>query len=111
MIGCCGLVCSECPAYIATIEDDGDKREETSKLWSKIYNSEIKPEDINCLGCQQKNGVLFSYCSICKIRSCCFDKKIENCAHCSLFSCEKTEEFFSYAPEAKKNLDEIKRKL
>ncbi|MBN1619636.1 DUF3795 domain-containing protein [candidate division WOR-3 bacterium] len=107
-ISCCGLLCSECPAYIATMEDDDEKRRETAELWSQIYNSDIKVSDINCLGCLQTEGTIFSYCNICKIRSCCFENGTENCAHCFNYPCEKIEEFFKIAPEAKKILDGIK---
>jgi len=51
MISRCGLVCTECPAYIATQEDDDKKREEVAELWSKQFKMDIKPKDVNCVGC------------------------------------------------------------
>lgn len=110
-LSCCGILCSECPAYIATMEDDDEKREETANIWSQQYNSEIKPQDINCLGCLQKEGAVFSYCHICGIRSCCFENEIDNCAHCFNYPCEKIEEFFVAAPFAKEKLDEENKKI
>jgi len=56
MIACCGLVCTECPAYIATRNGDDELRKKTAADWSKFYGHEIKPEDITCEGCQSESG-------------------------------------------------------
>ncbi|MBN2269273.1 MAG: hypothetical protein JXN61_01580 [Sedimentisphaerales bacterium] len=37
MTGCCGAVCSECGAFIATMTDDG-KRDEVALLWRRLRN-------------------------------------------------------------------------
>ena len=52
MIAYCGLNCSKCEAYIATQENDDQKREETAQIWSKLYMVEINPDQINCDGCK-----------------------------------------------------------
>ena len=51
IIGVCGLTCTECPAYQATLKDDDKERKRVAEMWSKEYGAEIKPEDINCDGC------------------------------------------------------------
>ena len=51
IIAYCGLLCSECGAYIATLNDDNKKRKEVAKQWSEEYGGDITPEDINCVGC------------------------------------------------------------
>ena len=56
MIGCCGLNCEKCDAYIATIHDDQALREKTAKLWAKLNNAPILPEHINCEGCRANGG-------------------------------------------------------
>ncbi len=48
MIAFCGSLCYECPAFLATKNDDDEKRVETARVWSKQYNADIKPEDMNC---------------------------------------------------------------
>jgi len=107
MISCCGLDCSECGAYIATKDDDDDKRKEVSRQWSEMYDTDIDPEDINCNGClsdEQK----FSHCGVCEIRKCCMEKGVENCAGCDMYGCDTLQDFFKMAPEAKTALDKLR---
>ena len=108
MISCCGLDCSKCGAYIATKTDDDKKREEIAKQWSEMYNADIKPEDINCTGCRS-DGQKFLHCYVCEIRKCCMEKGVENCAGCDMYICDKLEDFFKMAPEARKKLDELRQ--
>lgn len=37
MIAYCGLVCSDCPTYLATQNDDDIAREKTAKYYSDKY--------------------------------------------------------------------------
>lgn len=108
MIAFCGLLCSECGAFLATRDDDNDKRAEVAKLWSKEFNKDFKPEDINCDGCLSEGGNLFNYCNVCEIRKCGREKGVMNCAYCDEYSCEKLEKFFQMVPDAKDRLDEIR---
>jgi hypothetical protein len=108
IIGFCGTVCSECGAFIATKNNDDDKRAKVAKMWSKQYNSDIKPEDINCDGCQSEEGCVFNYCTVCEIRKCGKEKNVTNCAYCDEYACDKIEVIFQMSPDAKKKLDEIR---
>ena len=40
MIAHCGLDCSKCDAYIATINNDDELRESVAKLWSELNGVE-----------------------------------------------------------------------
>jgi len=104
----CGLICSECGAFIATRNDNDEKRAEVARLWSKQYNTEISPADINCLGCTSDSDCLFNHCRVCEIRKCAKEKQVANCAYCDDYACEKLEAFFRMVPDAKKQLDGIK---
>lgn len=44
MIGYCGLDCKKCNAYIATVNDDQDLREETAKQRADLNSAPILPE-------------------------------------------------------------------
>ena len=111
MIAYCGLICSECPAYIATQKDSDEERKKVAEKWSKEFKSEIKLEDINCDGCLIEKGRLIGYCHQCKIRKCAKEKNLKNCAYCDNYACEELNKFFGFAPDAKNNLDEIKQSL
>ncbi|UCE16958.1 MAG: DUF3795 domain-containing protein [Candidatus Bathyarchaeota archaeon] len=110
MIGVCGITCTDCDAFIATQKNDDTKRREVAEAWSKAFDHEFKPEDINCDGCLTADGQHINHWSVCEIRKCGTEKEAENCAHCIDYKCEKIEKFHEQVPEAKKTLDEIKRK-
>ncbi len=110
-IAYCGIICSECGAFIATKNNDNAKRKETAALWSKQYGHEMKPEDINCTGCTPASGKKLAYCAVCEVRKCGREKKVVNCAYCRDYVCEKLDKFFQMAPQFKANLDEIKKGL
>lgn len=52
MIAYCGMDCSKCEGYLATKEDNDTKRKEVAEKWTIQYNTDIKPEQINCNGCK-----------------------------------------------------------
>jgi len=110
-IAYCGLDCNSCDAYIATRDDDAELRRKVAAAWSKEIQPEIKPDDINCNGCQSTDGPIFLYCAICEIRSCARGMGFENCAHCPEYSCHRTEELFRIAPEARQQLDSIREQF
>jgi hypothetical protein len=111
LISYCGIVCTECPAYIATKNNDDAKRKETAREWSKQFGHEMKPEDINCEGCTPDTGKKIGYSHVCEIRNCGREKKVVNCAYCTDYICDKLDKFFQMAPMAKGNLDAIKKGL
>jgi len=111
MIAYCGIVCSECPAFIATQRNDDAKRTEVAEVWSKQYGRTMKPEDINCDSCTSEGKRHIGYCHVCEIRKCGKQKPIANCAHCDEYPCEKLGAFFKVVPDAKVRLDEIKSGL
>lgn len=112
MIAFCGIVCTDCPAYIATLNNDDELREETAKKWSSDEYP-IKKEDINCDGCPVVGKRVMDFILSCKVRKCGLEKGVENCAYCDEYHCEKLEKQWEHLnlPEAKKLLDEIRSTL
>ncbi|KPK93729.1 MAG: hypothetical protein AMJ88_07015 [Anaerolineae bacterium SM23_ 63] len=108
MIAFCGIDCHECGVLIATRENDDAKRREVAELWSNEFNADIQPQDINCVGCLSKGGVLFSHCYECEIRKCGMEKGIANCAYCTDYACNKLEGLLSMVQDAKTRLDKIR---
>lgn len=111
MVAFCGLVCTDCKAFIATQENDDAKRRDVAEAWSKLFGREIKPEEINCDGCLSRDGRHIGYCNVCEIRKCGIEKGVKNCAYCVDYNCEKLARFFEQALEAKNTLEEIRRQL
>ena len=108
MTGFCGFICSQCDAFIATQNDDDEKRAEVARLWSQQFKIDMKPEDINCDGCISDGDRHIGHCHVCEIRKCGKQKNIQNCAYCVEYACDKLEGFFKMVPDAKKHLDGIK---
>ena len=109
MIAKCGLVCTECPAYIATRNNDDAMRAETARKWSAMFKADIKAADINCDGCQSESQRLFNYCQACEIRKCAREKKASTCAACPEYSCAKLDTFLAQVPEARTVLEGLRK--
>ncbi|UCD05185.1 MAG: DUF3795 domain-containing protein [candidate division WOR-3 bacterium] len=112
MIAYCGLVCTGCPAFIATQNNSEEERQRVVEKWSsEQYPLEAK--DINCDGCLSSGGRLLKFCHECEVRACGFERGVENCAHCDDFACSKLEKLYSMidGTEARERLDNIKRNI
>ena len=105
MIGCCGLNCEKCDAYLATVNNDQALREKTAKLWAKLNNAPILPEHINCEGCRV-NGAKTVFCeSLCEIRKCALQKGFATCGDCpELKTCPTIGAILNNNPSAVENL-------
>lgn len=111
MYGVCGMMCSNCPAYLATQKNDDNDRAKVAAMWSKMFKAEIKPSDINCDGCLSSSGRLFGHCRKCEVRLCGVDKKNETCAVCGSYSCTKLDGLLSFLPAtARDNLEALRKK-
>jgi hypothetical protein len=109
MIAYCGLACDECEGFLATRNNDQALREKIAAQWSKEFNHEIKPEDVNCTGCLSTEGPVLNYCQVCEIRACGRSRALPNCARCPDYACEKLTKFLAAAPAARQNLEEIRK--
>jgi len=108
IVGSCGIICTDCPAYIALRTDDQALRESTSKEWSAQFGAEIPPSEINCDGCHAIDGVQVSHCAECEIRRCSQQTHgVENCGLCDDYPCQRIVKFFEFVPGAKAVLDGI----
>jgi hypothetical protein len=111
MIAYCGLVCSECPTFIATKHDDDVAREKTAAYYAEKFGFNLLPEEINCDGCLSEGGKLIGYCRSCEIRTCARAKSMANCAVCEEQPCEKLTKFHEFSPVAKKSFDALVRRI
>ena len=112
MIAYCGLVCTDCPAYIATQADDRAALEQVAAMWRKEFDAPgLTAESVICDGCLGTTGRKFGHCLECEIRACAMGREVVNCAHCDDYGCETIVGFFGFVPEAKATLDGIRAQL
>ncbi len=112
-IAYCGLACDGCPIYLATQEQDITKkhaiRESVAQQLFEYYKIMVQPEDVNdCFGCQANATKMFTGCSDCSIRVCAISRKVDSCAVCVEYPCDRLTDHFSKYPGAKVRLDEIR---
>jgi hypothetical protein len=107
MISKCGLVCTECPAFIATRDGDEEKVREIAAQWSKEYHADVKPEHVWCDGCLVE-GRKCAHCSECEIRACATKRAVESCAACPDYGCEILSAFHEMVPQARQVLESLR---
>jgi hypothetical protein len=101
MIAYCGLVCTNCPTYLATQADDDEARRKTAEFYEKKFGFKLSPEQINCDGCLSEGDRLIGYCQTCDIRKCAQAKAVSHCAGCEEQPCDKLKKFHQFSPDAK----------
>jgi hypothetical protein len=112
IVACCGLVCSDCPAYMATQADDAAALERVAAQWREEYNSpDITVESVICDGCMVESERHCGHWYECDIRACGVERGVANCAHCSDYVCDRLESFFGFVPDARTVLDNIHRSV
>jgi hypothetical protein len=112
IIAYCGLVCTDCPAYIATQADDRAALEQVAVRWREEFNApDMTVESIICDGCLIEDGRHCGHCFECQIRACGVARGVVNCAHCDDYACEKLEGFFGFVPNARTVLDGLRQSL
>jgi hypothetical protein len=112
IIAYCGLVCSECGAYLATQADDLAALEQVAAEWRQAYgHPEMTAEMVRCDGCLGTEGRKVGHCFECEVRLCALERDALNCAHCLDYGCDKIEGFFGFVPDARTTLDRIRAGL
>lgn len=108
----CGLLCHECPLYIATKNNDLQAKE---KLAVECSTDKITftANDMTCEGCFWDKNDSSKMCGDCEIRKCAKDKSIDNCGVCSTYPCEIIERHLPMDSECRirlnKNNADIKK--
>jgi hypothetical protein len=110
MIAYCGLVCSDCPAFVATQADDMDALAQLAAQWSEQFGAAMTAEECMCDGCLVA-GHKVGYCHACAVRQCAAGRGVANCAHCDDFGCENLVGFWQHAPHARVTLEGIRKTL
>jgi hypothetical protein len=109
MIAYCGLDCSKCIAYLATQANDPGQIAEVVKKWSVEFHADMQPGHVICDGCKAGGRKSF-YCGhMCKIVKCCAGKKYATCIECPDFACGDLKLVLDHSPDARANLEKLKK--
>ena len=112
MIAYCGLVCTDCPAYLATQADDLAGLEQVVAEWTQAYGIQgLTAESVRCDGCLGTEGRKVGHCFECEVRLCALGRNVLNCAHCADYGCDTLQAFFGFVPDARTRLDGIRAGL
>lgn len=81
----CGYTCPpDCPVYLATLENDTEKKKEAYENWKikERYNVEFDPDTMFCYQCKndgKPEGVITQNCPV---RKCVIEKGYDCCIEC-----------------------------
>jgi hypothetical protein len=109
MIARCGLVCTECEAYLATQRNDKAELDALVKKWGEMFQKDITLKDVLCDGCLSNTGRLCAYCYECGVRKCAETRNLVNCAVCPDYGCEILTGFWQFASKSKENLEAMRK--
>ena len=85
MVCWCGIDCTRCRIFRATIENDDEIRKVVKEYYKAIgYDIEIK--DLYCLGCRSDD--IMPECSGCPYMKCGKEKGVKHCYECGEYPCE-----------------------
>jgi len=107
-ISYCGLLCNECPIFIATAENNEQAKERIAKEFSG-ERMQFTKEDMNCYGCFHEETKNNKMCGGCEIRICAEDKDVENCGCCSDYPCDHVETYAEAGSDNRNRLDSISK--
>jgi hypothetical protein len=112
LIAYCGLDCRTCPIHLATIETEEARRVamrvSIAITCTEHYGMQMTPTEVtDCDGCRS-HGRIFSGCANCKIRLCAFDRRVDTCASCAEFACEKLLLHFRADPGSESRLKQLR---
>ena len=111
MYGYCGLLCSACPAFLATQAGYMAALEKLAADARKQFDTTITVEQTMCDGCPTTSSRLCGYCSECGVRACARSRGVVTCAHCDDYGCETLIAFIASVDTARANLEAIRARL
>lgn len=104
MIAFCGLICSECPVYIATKTGNTQLQEQLAKDYS-TDSCKFEKEDMICNGCHSADGANEKMCLECPMRKCGMEKNVAHCAECDEYPCQYIEDYVPVGSSNRKVLE------
>lgn len=84
-IAACGIDCTQCDAYVATVANDIKLKEDCARKWSS-QNCTFSAEEIECHGCQASD---WKMTQCCEIKACAMSRGYNFCSYCGEYPCVK----------------------
>lgn len=109
IIAFCGLICWECPVYIATKTDNEESKEKLAKEYS-TDSFKFEKDDMTCTGCHSTEGVNEKMCVECPMRKCGMEKKITHCTECNEYPCQHIVGYVPAGSENRRTLNRLVKK-
>ena len=109
MIAYCGINCLKCKSYIATQSGNAEELAKVVAELSVRYQADVKPEYVICDGCKVDKWHSYFCRNSCKMRKCCIEKGYNSCIECADYPCKELQFELDNNPEAKENLENLKR--
>ena len=106
MMSACGVLCSDCPAFLA-MEKGIEHQRGTIKAWHRIYGLNETADHISCGGCLGSDEEVFYTSRNCNARRCCRSKGFSSCAECPDESCAILEKAQSVWDEVPNLVDKL----
>ena len=110
----CGIDCSACDVFKATVEGDQEARMRAVELWTptarKHWGMEkLDPNILDCAGCRTTDVQHKGY-GRCPIRPCARQRNLSSCGLCREWrTCERLSGVLADSPEARTNLERISK--
>ncbi len=93
LVGACGLLCSECEAFLATQANDSAQIDAIAAKWTEMYETTIPAEYVWCDGCMTEGDRKCGHTAECQIRACAVERGLTTCADCMRYECDKLTAF------------------
>ena len=101
----CGLLCGECPVYLATITGDGDLRARLARDYAAA-DFHPRAEDMTCRGCRSQAPCAVM-CGACPMRLCAMERGAESCGRCPDYPCGTVKRMLPAGAPHRLRLDAI----
>lgn len=102
----CGLLCNECPLYIATKDNDMAAKQRLARECS-TGDVTFTADDMTCAGCGQAQADNSKMCGDCEIRACARLKAVESCGHCRAYPCAIVDRRLPSDSDGRRRLNSI----
>lgn len=105
----CGIVCSACPAYLATRSRDPAALARAAEVFRREYGiAGATAENVRCAGCPSDDGPRAGQMPGCPILACARGRSLPHCAACSEYVCGTLARFLRSHPDERATLDALR---